>query len=235
MVDCEGCCDGSATRGRYQMGDLQLHHVVCAEKSGLRFLCSPSLRLWETIGRQIVAIADSSAWWIADWLVYGEDTFQDRYKEVIKGTDLNYQTLRNYAWVARRFELARRREALSFAHHAEVAALAQLGQDHWLDRAEEHGWSRNQLRGEIRDARELDAASDVKGGTIRLPLTVNQAVLFEAAANARHMPVQEWASEVLADVAQQLAPRNGADVPPAGHQHPVRHAAVRARMKTPAR
>jgi len=52
--------------------------------------------------------------------------------------------------VARRFELERRRDNLSFAHHAEVAPLTQPEQDYWLRVAEEKGWSRNQLRREVR-------------------------------------------------------------------------------------
>ena len=38
---------------------------------------------------------------------------------------LDYQTLRNYAWVARRFAMSRRRDTLSFGHHAEVPALPE--------------------------------------------------------------------------------------------------------------
>ena len=50
---------------------------------------------------------------------------------------LDYQTLRNYAWVARRFPAGRRRAGVSFAHHAEVARLPEPEQDYWLRRAED--------------------------------------------------------------------------------------------------
>ena len=63
---------------------------------------------------------------------------------------LDYQTLRNYAWVARRFPPARRRELLSFQHHAEVASLETDEQDGWLDLAETGRWSRNELRRRVR-------------------------------------------------------------------------------------
>jgi hypothetical protein len=43
----------------------------------------------------------------------------------IVATGLDYQTLRNYAAVARRFELSRRRDNLSFHHHAELCALSE--------------------------------------------------------------------------------------------------------------
>jgi hypothetical protein len=185
------------------MADLQLPSVVRLEKSGLWFVCRPSLHLWEHIGRRIISIVDSSAWWVADWLVYGEDSFPDRYAEAIRGTDLNYQTLRNYAWVARRIEQRRRRDALSFAHHAEVASLKQAEQDYWLLRAERQGWSRNRLRGEVRTARQPCLHLPAKPCTIRIPLTSRQAALFEAAAQASRVPVQEWASDVLEHLAQE--------------------------------
>ena len=75
------------------------------------------------------------------WLVYGESQFKDRYEEAIRRTSLNYQTLRNYTWVARRFDLSRRRDNLSFGHHAEVAALDPPEQEFWLRKAEKYGWS----------------------------------------------------------------------------------------------
>jgi hypothetical protein len=42
----------------------------------------------------------------------------------------------NYAWVARRFELSRRRDTLTFGHHAELAALREPEQGSWLDQAQ---------------------------------------------------------------------------------------------------
>ncbi|HET9172578.1 MAG TPA: LmbU family transcriptional regulator [Actinospica sp.] len=123
---------------------------VQVHRSGLQFTAQQSLGMWEQVGARLFSFADSSTWWIADWLVYGETTFQDRYEEAIKQTSLSYQTLRNYTWVARRFPLARRRQALSFSHHLEVVALEQPEQDYWLRKAEELTWSRNRLRAEVR-------------------------------------------------------------------------------------
>jgi hypothetical protein len=108
--------------------------------------------MWEHVGTQIFSFADSSSWWIADWLVYGESEFQDRYEEAIKRTSLSYQTLRNYTWVARRFPLPRRRQNLSFSHHFEVVALDPPEQDYWLRKAEELSWSKNKLRAEVRSS-----------------------------------------------------------------------------------
>ena len=132
------------------IGGQQIGLGVQVHKSGLLFTAKQSLDMWEQVGGRLFSIADSSTWWIADWLVYGECTFQDRYEEAIKRTSLSYQTLRNYTWVARKFPLPRRRQALSFSHHLEVVALEQPEQDYWLRKAEELGWSRNRLRAEVR-------------------------------------------------------------------------------------
>ncbi|WP_225954748.1 LmbU family transcriptional regulator [Kibdelosporangium phytohabitans] len=108
---------------------------------------------WRRIGRQIFTISDSSAWWLGDWLIYGQSEYPDRYKRAIDETGLDYQTLRNYAWVARKFRQERRRESLSFQHHAELASLPESEQDDWMDRAEKHSWSRNELRNRVKAGR----------------------------------------------------------------------------------
>ncbi|MFD6551006.1 LmbU family transcriptional regulator [Streptomyces sp. NPDC058398] len=135
-------------------GDVVLSFVgsrATVQKSGM--VLPPHLpeRSWERIGANLRELANSSAWWLADWLLYGEDTYGwRRYKEAIERTGLDYQTLRNYAWVARRFEHHRRHDGLSFAHHAEVTRLSPPEQDYWLRRAEQQKWSRNELRRALR-------------------------------------------------------------------------------------
>jgi hypothetical protein len=95
-------------------------------------------------GRPGRCVASSSAWCLGDWLNYGQSAYPGRYQDAIEGTSLDYQTLRNYAWVARRFSLSRRRDRISFGQHAEVAALPEPEQDFWLRKAEELCWSRGQ-------------------------------------------------------------------------------------------
>jgi hypothetical protein len=46
----------------------------------------------------------------------------------------------------RAFETSRRRELLSWSHHAEVAALDPEDQNHLLDLAESEGWTVKQTR-----------------------------------------------------------------------------------------
>lgn len=190
-----------------QVSLIRLDSSIQIEQCGLLFVGKPSLNSWEAIGGQLVALMESSTWWIADWLAYGEKAFQDRYLEAIKRTDLNYQTLRNYVWVARRFDISRRHENLSFGHHAEVAALDPPEQDYWLRKAGEYGWSRNHLRSQVRASlRERDDQAPSGGGadgapkqigTLRLELTDEQISLFESVADVLSLSLHEWALSVL--------------------------------------
>jgi hypothetical protein len=128
---------------------------VVVPSVGLRLPRQLPFESWLRIGSHLSAVANSSAWCLGDWLIYGEAAYEGRYRKAIEQTSLDYQTLRNYAWVARSFPMARRRDALSFGHHAEIAALPEAEQDYWLRKAEELSWSRNKLRpGQPQGARE---------------------------------------------------------------------------------
>ncbi|OIJ87333.1 regulator [Streptomyces sp. MUSC 14] len=185
-------------------------------KSGMLFPQNLPERSWERIGTDLRELVNSSAWWLADWLIYGETTYGwRRYKEAIERTGLDYQTLRNYAWVARRFEHHRRRDALSFAHHAEVTRLSPAEQDYWLRRAEQQKWSRNELRRALRAglAAQSDAAENPTGGaderqeaprqqvtTLTIELSADQLEQYSQAAAAHGLPVDKWVARMVTQV-----------------------------------
>ena len=66
---------------------------------------------------------------------------------------VGYKTLHNLASVARKIDLSRRRDKLSWSHHAAVAALPVEIGDKLLARAEAEGWSRTRMREEARARR----------------------------------------------------------------------------------
>ena len=134
---------------------------ILIPRTGMQLPRNLTFEKWLVIGRQLSVVGTSSSWCLGDWLIYGEDAYDGRYRDAIEQTSLDYQTLRNYAWVARRFPLSRRRDSLSFGHHAEVAVLPAPEQDFWLRKAEDLGWSRNRLRREVRASlSERSAAAD---------------------------------------------------------------------------
>ena len=157
---------------------------------------------WEQVGHSVQRVNESSAWWVGDWLVYGKDAFGDRYRRAVDATGYDYQTLRNYAWVATRFPMSRRRDSLSFGHHAEVAALENDAQDDWLHRAAVHDWSRNELRRRIKTATEGSRSQGAVTVVLAVPAAAHRR--WAEAASVEGRAFAEWVQAAL-DVAAESA------------------------------
>ena len=77
--------------------------------------------------------------WLGDWWAFGEQHYGDR-KAITEADDWEgpaFQTCMDAAMVCRSFETSRRREALSFTHHAEVIGRPAKEADRPLDWCEE--------------------------------------------------------------------------------------------------
>jgi hypothetical protein len=157
------------------------------------------LAQWRRLGRQIFVVADSSAWWMGDWLIYGRKEYPDRYRRALAETGLDYQTLRNYAWVAGKFDPDQRRARLSFQHHAEVAGIPAEERDKWLSCAERGGWSRNELRYRLRAHR--DSGRGAPDSPVRLSVPVERRVRWQRAAEAAGLDLLEWMVQRLDEAA----------------------------------
>lgn len=170
-----------------------------ARSTSLRLPPAMPLDEWQSIGSRISGAADSSAWWLGDWLIYGRTAYPDRYRTAVEETLLDYQTLRNYAWVARRYVPRRRRPTLSFQHHAELASLPEDEQEFWMDRAERLSWSKNFLRSRVRAARQgEEAASDAESRLhIQLSLPQDRWQRWSRAASTAGQDLQAWAMSHL--------------------------------------
>jgi hypothetical protein len=163
---------------------------------------------WHQVGTWLVAISNASTWCLGDWLVYGERAFGDRYRAGLTSTGLSYQTLRNYAWVARQFPHVRRRPELSFQHHAEVAALAEPEQELWLQRAERLRWSRNELRRELSAARRVRLGASASSPVIvHIHVEADRERHWRDAAAACEQPLDTWIAR-LVDLAADAALRD---------------------------
>ena len=108
---------------------------------------------WRSAGELLGKVEHSVSWWIGDWWAFGNAKYGQR-KAVVEAEDWDgpaFQTCVNASNVAQRFETNRRRLVLSFAHHAEVAALTPEDADGLLD------WCEETLRttGKPRSTREL--------------------------------------------------------------------------------
>ncbi|MCA1679278.1 MAG: LmbU family transcriptional regulator, partial [Actinobacteria bacterium] len=163
---------------------------AAVRRTGISFDARLPYEEWREFGGRIAMRASASLWWLGDWLRFGQEAYGRRYKEGVALTGLDYQTLRNYAVVARRFELSRRRDKLSFQHHAEVCALDDVEQDRWLDRAERGGWSRNELRRRLR--RALSERSQVGYAPLRLAVDGDRRERWQQAALRNGSDLESW-------------------------------------------
>jgi hypothetical protein len=115
---------------------------------------SMSYDTYEALGAYIGRMNRSCSWWVGDWLAFGEGAFPDRYPQAAAATGLAEQTLLNRVYVCKNVPPSRRRAALSFSVHSEVAPLPAKEQKQWLDKAERHGWTQRELRAAMKATRK---------------------------------------------------------------------------------
>lgn len=186
---------------------------VLTTRVGLQIPPGMNFEDWEQAGHRLAGIIDSSAWWLGDWLVYGKDNYADRYQRGIRAAGLKYQTLRNYAWVSRRFEHSRRRAALTFQHHAEVASLPFEEQDSWLSIAEEESWTTKQLRTAIQQVRDLPPVDPRQSPAIsQLPVPESHLQQWLQAAECTGVEFDTWVLMTLDNAAKQVLAEEPADL-----------------------
>lgn len=106
-------------------------------KNGLKSAGEPSFDEWLQCGEFINRAKGAVHFWIGDWLNFGERKWGKKYLQAVKATGYDINTLRNDKWVAYKVDLSRRRDTLSFDHHATVADLDPEEQDRFLSDAEE--------------------------------------------------------------------------------------------------
>lgn len=102
---------------------------------GLKFIASakPTIEEWAALAKPLMNAGRSFGFIIGDWLNYGEKAYGKKYAEVVEKTGMDYQTLRDWKWVAGAVELSCRQDNLSFEHHKAVAGLEPPEQKKWLN------------------------------------------------------------------------------------------------------
>jgi hypothetical protein len=190
---------------RRRRGESDRRREVLTTRVGLQMPADLTFEVWQRAGSQLAGVVDSSCWWLGDWLVYGKDHFAGRYQLGIRAAGLKYQTLRNYAWVSRRFALHRRRSGLTFQHHAEVASLPVDKQELWLTETERNEWTTKQLRSAIRAADTTNSAeSHHLDAARRLALPGNRIEVWNKAAAHSGVEFEEWVLVTLDHAAERV-------------------------------
>lgn len=131
--------------------------------TGLQFHQNLSFDEWNDLGQKLAPIGKSIGFILGDWINYGETAYGEKYEEALAKTGLAYQTLMNFAYVARKVEISLRKENLDWYQHATVAKLkTDEEKRHWLDMAEQHDLSVRRLRKSINFGR-LATEDEVQG------------------------------------------------------------------------
>lgn len=101
---------------------------------------------WLDQGQQLAKQHQRNGQWvIGDWLT--QFPWGRKYEHAAEIFGLSPGTLKNYASICKKFEPSRRRDGLSFEHHAAVAALDNPDeQDRLLRRAEDERLTARALR-----------------------------------------------------------------------------------------
>jgi hypothetical protein len=125
---------------------------------------------WFPIGQELARLQTASQWWLGDWWAFGEHRYGERKAKV--GADNwhgpSFQTCMNAASVCRAFPTSRRREVLSFSHHAAVLGFPPEKADELLDWCETEKASLGKLQAEIERRRWVPPVVQVMisgGGT----------------------------------------------------------------------
>src|SRR5262245_17774119 len=83
---------------------------VVFTSTGLEIKQSLTFADWDRLGQRLRDIEGAVQWWIGDWLNYGERTYGETYKQAKAITRFEVQTLKNYAWVAKKFPPSLRKD-----------------------------------------------------------------------------------------------------------------------------
>ena len=106
--------------------------------------------------------------------------------------------------------MSRRRDKLSFQHHAEVAALTVSEQELWLDRAQAFRWSKAELRHRLRRrVRREPGRGETTVLVLRLEVTRPREKRWHAAADRADSTFEEWLALVLDSAADRLLDEQG--------------------------
>lgn len=149
--------------------DLTTINRFCElSKTGLEFKKEVTQEEWATVFSGLKMMEGCVQFWIGDCLKYREQRW-GMYEEVAEESGYEQKTLRNIKQVSDSVESSRRRDSLSFSHHAEVASLDEKQQDEFLSKAEANSWSVKELRSAIKQEKHKDKISrPIPSGTFNV-------------------------------------------------------------------
>ena len=185
------------------------HPQFSISELGIEFREELPFEEWTALGQKLFRVGKSVGFLLGDWLNYGEPRYGEKYQGALRDSGFDYQTLRNFAYVARRVEVSCRQDKLGFEHHLIVAKLKPEEQKKWLATAMDEGMGKRRLRASINAGRVLSVEEVTpdpadKGQTFYL-LFINRLCQWFA-KRTEHDPVAKWTPELRAMLKRQLQP-----------------------------
>ncbi len=131
---------------------IQVPHIAIGRTS-LDVLAEATEQDYRMLEQMLDTVGGAVLFWWGDYLNHLASARGVDYAEAKAASSYDANMLKTAAWVCRHVARERRREALSFSHHREVAALSPTDQEIWLGKAEDEEWSVRELRAEIRQSK----------------------------------------------------------------------------------
>ena len=178
------------------MMPFALGRRVLVDSTGLTFRGDIDFVEWVTVGRKVIRAYNASAWWIGDWLVYGEWRYGQKYSTVTEALNLNYDRLRDYCYVSGNVSRIVRRSDLSWTHHRVVAKLESKQQSAWLERAAKRKWSKRELADAVAGAATPRLHVAVPA-LLRLSVEADQVERWRLASERAGLDFERWVAATL--------------------------------------
>jgi hypothetical protein len=117
---------------------------------------------YEALGALLGRIHETVRFAIGDFILEGESRFEHDAAQLQECLGISHDSKMQYVRVAQAIPIERRRTELTWSHHRAVAPLPPDEQDHWLNEAVTHGWTKGildtHLRPEAIEAWKPDSA-----------------------------------------------------------------------------
>jgi len=124
---------------------MQLNNATIT-KTGLQIREGINFEEWEQIGKQLGEVKQGLLWWIGDWCNYGERSYGEKYSQAMEETGKSYGTIKNAAFMSRRFPPQQRDDKLTYSHYAVVAGLPDEICDRLLTLASDNDFTVKDLK-----------------------------------------------------------------------------------------
>lgn len=154
---------------------------------------------WSAWGMRLREWGVRTIWAYIDWLVTGDERWNDMYSHVAEVLGIEEDTLRQYVHIGRTWPMERRRWPLPVTFYQATNAkwIPPAVAEELLDEAFERGWTREDLRKEVNERRP-QIAPETKPITTLLPppeavpaasLAVQLATLLGDVSKALHAEI----------------------------------------------